>query len=85
VAAWIERHRVYPDAARRQGEQGQVLVRLTLDPSGHVTQATLMRESGAPALDAAALDLLRGAAMPAPPASGSEARNLTVSLRYRLE
>lgn len=49
----------YPMSARRKAQQGQVVVRLTVLPSGLVDKAELVESSGVAALDRAALDTLR--------------------------
>lgn len=86
LSAWVERHRRYPPAARFRQEEGVVRVRFELDSAGTVRHVALETPSGSAALDAAALALLAGATLPAPPAGMDPARR-TVSLpiRYRLE
>lgn len=51
---------VYPALSRRYGETGKVVLRVTLDESGKVAQATVDRSSGFPRLDEAALSAVRG-------------------------
>lgn len=46
---------VYPAAAKRRGQGGRVLLSVELDERGVVTQASVLRSSGVPALDAAAI------------------------------
>lgn len=86
LSAWVERHRRYPPAARFRQEEGVVRVRFELDPAGTVRHVALESPSGSSALDAAALALLSGATLPAPP-PGMEAARRSVSLpiRYRLD
>jgi periplasmic protein TonB len=48
----------YPEAARRQGVEGQVVIRLLVDDSGRVAQTRLVRGPGH-GLDAKALELAR--------------------------
>jgi protein TonB len=45
----------YPDVARRLGEQGQVLLHLTISAQGDVTAATVTQSSGFPDLDQTAV------------------------------
>ncbi len=45
----------YPDAARSQGITGAATVRFTMDRSGRIVSASLVRSAGHPALDQAAL------------------------------
>lgn len=50
---------VYPDAARRFGQEGVVELLVELSATGAVTQVTVTRSSGSSALDRAALDAVR--------------------------
>lgn len=80
LLGWLERHRFYPEPSRRRGEQGEVMVRISVAANGQVLDQAITRSSGAPALDRAAIDLLRGASLPPP----GTAENRVVRLRYRL-
>ncbi|SDA54064.1 TonB family protein [Mesorhizobium qingshengii] len=68
LAAWIRRHTRYPSAARARRVEGDVRVTFTIDSSGRVLSARMARSSGDPDLDRAALAVLQGATVPAPPA-----------------
>ena len=86
LSAWVERHRRYPPAARFRQEEGVVRVRFVLDAAGRVREAALETPSGSPALDGAALALLAGATLPAPPPGMDPAlRSVSLPIRYRLE
>ena len=86
LSAWVERHRRYPPAARFRQEEGVVRVRFELDPAGTVRHVALEAPSGSPTLDAAALALLSGATLPAPPAGMDPARrSVSLPIRYRLD
>jgi len=50
----------YPEHARRQGWEGQVLVRASVDANGRVSSVTVVRSSGYGILDQAALRAVRG-------------------------
>ena len=85
LLAWIERNRRYPPSARLHHEEGVVVLRFALDPGGRVLHAEILAGSGSPALDAAALVLLRDAILPAPPPGlPAAARVVTAPIRYRL-
>jgi protein TonB len=85
ISAWIAAHRVYPEEARRRGEEGPVAVRFTVDRSGHVIEAGIVSGSGSALLDEAAVALLRQAVLPAFPPSMTEARvTIRTSIRYSL-
>lgn len=85
LVAWFASHKVYPPEARRRGEEGNVAVRFTVEPSGQVVAVAVVHSSGSPRLDAAAEALLRNASLP--PFEASMPRTpitTTVELRYRL-
>jgi periplasmic protein TonB len=86
LESWLADHKVYPESARRRGEQGDVTVRFTVESSGQVTDVTVAKSSGSPRLDAAALAMLHGASVPPFDSAMTEARiTATVQIRYRLE
>lgn len=62
VAEWVERHRVYPLAARRRHWEGTAVVRLRLAADGSLLNAQLVRDTGFAVLDEAALGMVRRAA-----------------------
>ncbi|MGX7875679.1 TonB family protein [Mesorhizobium sp. ORM6] len=68
LTAWINRHKRYPSAAKSRRSQGNTNVAFTVDGSGLVISARVVRSSGDPELDRAALAVLQGATVPAPPA-----------------
>jgi protein TonB len=85
LAAWLQAHRTYPQAARQDNEQGRVLVRFTVDRGGHVADVELVTSSRSRLLDDAAQTMLRGANVPPFPADMTQDRAvITVPLRYRL-
>jgi protein TonB len=85
VSAWLAAHRTYPAQARERDEEGNVSVRFTVDRSGRVVQAVILKPSGSSLLDDAALGLLRQAAFPPFPANMPQAQvSITTSIRYSL-
>ncbi|SAK52781.1 energy transducer TonB [Caballeronia ptereochthonis] len=52
----------YPAMAKRRGETGTAVVRLTVGLSGKIENVTLQKSSGSSRLDDAALDAVRGSA-----------------------
>ena len=66
VLAHLQRHRVYPAAARERGITGVAAVRFALAANGSVISAGLARSSGESILDSAAVDMVRRAS-PFPP------------------
>ncbi len=86
LETWLADHKVYPESARRRGEQGDVTVRFTVQRSGQVTDVTVVKSSGSPRLDAAAMAMLRGASVPPFDSAMAEGQiTATVQIRYRLE
>ncbi|TIN30442.1 MAG: energy transducer TonB [Mesorhizobium sp.] len=67
LGAWIKRHTRYPRSAKARGVEGRPYVAFTVDSSGRVLSARLSRSSGDADLDRAALAVLQGATVPAPP------------------
>jgi periplasmic protein TonB len=54
-----DRPPVYPESARRRGEQGRVILRVSVAPDGDPTQVVVGHSSGFTSLDDAALDAVR--------------------------
>lgn len=84
LAAWLQGHKTYPEAARRDDVEGRVIVRFTMDRGGTVMEVALVRSSGSTVLDDAAMALLRGARLPAPPAPAPDHVSITLPIRYSL-
>jgi len=84
VAAWIRRHTRYPSAARARRAQGNVKVTFTVDSSGRVVSARMAGSSGDPDLDRAALAVLQGATVPAPPAELGSRVSLTAPFVFNM-
>ncbi len=86
LLAWLRAHRVYPEEARRRGEEGEVDLRFAVMQDGTVTSVTVTRSSGSNRLDAAALTILRGAHVPPfPPDMKAIETVQTARIRYRLD
>jgi protein TonB len=86
LAAWLASHKVYPEEARRLGEQGTVTVRFTVATSGQVVDVAVVHGSGSSRLDAAAEALLRNARLPPfDPTMRQVPITATVQIHYALE
>lgn len=86
LSTWLQGHTTYPEAARRGGEQGRVVVRVTVDRGGQVLGMALADGSGAASLDQAAQAMLRGARLPPFPPGMIQAQvTVAVPVRYALE
>ena len=81
LAAWLASHKRYPGAARRRGEEGEVMIRFTVESDGHVIEVTVAKTSGHAELDAAAVAMLQGATVPPPGAAATR----TVRIHFRLD
>ena len=80
-------HKVYPASARSAGEEGSVLVGVTVSPSSGVTEAWLEESSGYDRLDRAALQSVRqGQFQPALDRTGQPITSTArIRVRYSLE
>ena len=86
LATWVQSRKRYPDEARRQGAEGQVVVRFTLGRDGQVLDAQIVRGSGSDVLDQATLAMFRGARAPPFPADMTQPQLTTsIGVRYRLQ
>jgi TonB family protein len=63
LAFWL-RHRYYPQQAAQGGEQGRVVIELTVARSGRVEAVRVVSRSGSQWLDMAALGTFRNAQLP---------------------
>jgi periplasmic protein TonB len=69
LAAWLDRHKEYPDRARRKHQEGVVLCEFAIDRQGKILSYRIVRESGYELLDEEASDLMaRANPVPPPPA-----------------
>ncbi len=83
----LQQAKRYPAGARSSGEQGVATVTFTMDRSGHVLSAVLVRSSGSAALDAEATAMVhRAEPLPPLPADlpGSTV-TMTIPVGFRLE
>ena len=86
VVRYLAAHHTYPDAARAQGRTGVVVVQFTVLSDGQVVDVALVRGSGTPSLDKAALALVHDARLPPfPPEMQIKQQTITLPIRYELE
>jgi protein TonB len=86
LVARLERYKRYPSQAQSRGEQGVAQLAFSIDRSGGVHHARILRSSGSSLLDAATLDLVeRAAPLPPPPPEihGSQIA-IVVPIRYNI-
>ena len=50
---------LYPPTSRRNGEQGMGMYRVLVDEKGHPTDVQVLKSSGFPRLDTAAMEAIR--------------------------
>lgn len=83
LVAHLDRNKRYPPGSARRG--AEILVSFTLDRTGRVVSASLVRSSGDSAFDDAALSMVRRAdPVPAPPALvADEGLSFTVPVVFR--
>ena len=75
----------YPEIARRRGEQGSVLLRVSVSPDGSPLEVTVAKSSGFAALDSAAVSAVeRWRFVPATRAGAPIAATAEVPVRFRL-
>jgi periplasmic protein TonB len=67
VVAEFNRHKRYPETARRNREQGAASVAFSIDAAGRVAAYTITRSSGKAALDRAVDAMMSAARLPPPP------------------
>jgi periplasmic protein TonB len=86
IAAWVERFKTYPRAARRARLEGTAEIWLLLDDQGQLHDHRLLASSGHRLLDEAALALVRRAApYPAPTAAAFTRLEVILPVSYRLD
>jgi len=86
VLARLEKFRRYPGAARSARQQGVVYIRFRINRDGHVLISSLVRSSGYPALDQAALETLRRAdPLPRIPANRPDEIELSVPVEFYIK
>ncbi|MBT8420682.1 MAG: energy transducer TonB, partial [Gammaproteobacteria bacterium] len=77
---------VYPRMARRRGQEGEVMIRVSILGSGRVGSASVARSSGHRLLDRAALKAIKGwSFQPARRGGKAVTATLTVPVIFRLE
>ena len=86
IAAWLERHKEYPQQARARRQEGVVLLRFTIDRAGRLLNWRIDQGSGYAALDREVEAMLRRATPlpPLPPEMTQAELELAVPIRFRL-
>jgi protein TonB len=81
----LQRFRRYPPEAERRGFTGVVMMRFSIDASGHVASQSMVRSSGHDQLDEeAAAWLQRAQPFPAPPPGRVAPTQIVVPLAFVL-
>lgn len=86
LAAWLARHKRYPEPARRRQEQGTVRVTFSIDRQGRLLSHRIESSSGHPVLDQEVKAMLqRASPMPPIPANlGQSTLTITVPINFSL-
>jgi protein TonB len=85
LSTWLESHKRYPEDARQRGEEGRAVLRFRVDRSGRVLDYAVVSSTGYADLDAAVESMMRGATLPAFPASMTSPEiEVSVTIRYGL-
>ena len=86
LAAWLARHKRYPEPARRRQEQGTVRVTFTIDRQGRLLSHRIAASSGHPLLDQEVKALVQRASPmpPIPAALGKSSLTITVPISFTL-
>lgn len=82
VRAEIMRRRTYPADAASRGEQGTVVVRVTIGPGGTAVSHAIVRGSGIASFDQAVPRIMSRLSLPPPPGGNYTA---TVAIRFALD
>ena len=86
VLALIDRAKVYPLRARLAGYQGRVSLSFVVEPDGEVREVRVLRSSGYPVLDRAAVKtVLKAAPFPPPPRDLDPPLTLSVKISFAFE
>lgn len=85
LSTWLERHKIYPEAARQRGEEGSAVLHFRVDRYGRVLTYQLTQSTGFAELDAAIDQMMRGAALPPFPAGMTQPEiAVSVPIRFSL-
>jgi periplasmic protein TonB len=61
IMAWLAQHKTYPVELKKAKQEGVVVLKFTINKRGDLLQSTVEKSSGVPAIDQAALNMLRSA------------------------
>ncbi len=87
LSGWVDRHKVYPDAAYRSKTEGEVVLRLRINRKGYVIIKSIEKSSGHDILDKAVLETVsRASPMPVVPEEypGGKHLEFLIPINFRI-
>ena len=84
LSRWVAEHAYYPEQARRDGDEGDVQVRVLADPDGRVREVELTGRSGSMWLDMALVALFRDKTIPPLPSGDHDPIEFNFTMHYIL-
>lgn len=88
ISLWVQKFKLYPEAARAAGMEGETVVRVRIDRQGNIRHYILERSTGYSELDRAAIDMIRRAnPVPAVPTDypAGELLEFLIPVNFRLQ
>lgn len=84
VSAHLDRRKRYPPGSRSGREEGIVRAQFSIDDSGNILSARIVRSSGSPDLDAEVMALMKRASpVPAPPPGAPHSITVPIAFNIR--
>lgn len=86
LLASLRKDQRYPEIARRLGWEGEVVLQVTLKPSGELVEVKVLKSSGRDALDSEAISKIKRR-VPFPPINGlaEERAVLVIPIAFQLK
>jgi|GEM_PF-972350 len=59
ISLWVARHKVYPESAKKQGIEGNAIVRIRVNRNGSIIYSSIEQSSGNNTIDDAVMEMVR--------------------------